>query len=673
MSVELALSGSISQDEGTAASGTPYTFTVTRTGDLSGTTSVNYQVTGTGSSPVEFADFSRGVIPSGSVTFSPGEQTKVITIGVTADTLVEGSENFVLTLSGASAGASITSDTATGTIVEDDIDDGILGVEIYAGSSFGTGGSGSSTRFGSTDPTDIAYNPVTGGFYLVDSEVDEAPFRSNINMFKLNGQAQLQAGISLRSFTSEPTGVAVWVTPSGAQHLFICDDNGRRIYEVDAANPTTSLRSFSTTGFGCQDPEDLSINPLNGNLFVLSENDHRIYEITQSGALVSTVYLPDTLVPIVDPNMADSGAEALAYDPVHDVFYVAGGFTTDIYVVSRAGEIIDTIDVLSDYPNNNGLRVYPKGLELAPSSDDPNMLSLWVTDYGLDQVADGRLIEIKLDQPVQPLPSDGQALNGTSGNDNLQATSGERWIIDGLAGNDTITTLGGNDIIRGGVGDDIISAGAGDDLIQFKGTGLGFDNVDGGDGIDRIEAGAKGTQIGLKSVSNVELISANGFASVSILGSSAGDTLDFTNVRLVGIGSINGAGGNDFIFGSSSADAIRGAAGADTLRGNGGADRFVFTTIADTKVSAPDKILDFQHGVDKLDLGQIDAVSTAGGNQAFTFIGESAFTNHAGQLRVDTTDPNKTLVLGDIDGNGVADFAIELSAGVQLSSGDFIL
>ena len=42
-------------------------------------------------------------------------------------------------------------------------------------------------------------------------------------------------------------------------------------------------------------------------------------------------------------------------------------------------------------------------LELAPSSDpndDPGKLSLYVADYGVDQVSDGRLFEINLGDPL---------------------------------------------------------------------------------------------------------------------------------------------------------------------------------------------------------------------------------------------------------------------------------
>ena len=264
-------------------------------------------------------------------------------------------------------------------------------------------------------------------------------------------------------------------------------------------------------------------------------------------------------------------------------------------------------------------------------------------------------------------------MTGTTGNDVLNATSDANWQVDGLAGNDTITTLGGNDIVTGGAGNDSIATGNGDDVIRFTGASQGVDSVDGGAGNDRIEATAKGTVIGLTSLSGVEAISANGFGLVTIKGSSASDVLDFTNAILTGITGIIGADGNDTISGSAAADVITGGAGADILRGNGGADKFRFDAVADSKVSAPDQIVDFQQGSDKDNLAGIDAVTTLTGNQAFSFVGEAAFTNHAGELRVDHTDPTKTVILGDVNGDGVADFAIHVTGNITLNAGDFAL
>lgn len=670
---QLALSGPQSGNEGSSGSPTAFQFTITRAGDLSGAVSVSYAVTGTGSSQASYGDFSLGVLPAGTVNFAPGETSKTVTINIVADASVESAETFLVTLSGATNGASITQGSITAAILNDDTGSAIRGVVVYQGSSFGSGPGDSPSHYGSTDPTDIAFNRATGHYVLVDSEVDETPFFSSTNMFDLDGRGSLATPMSLTSFTKEPTGVAAWVTPSGAQHYFITDDNEQRVFEVDAANPGVVIRSFSTRTFGCVDPEDISINPNNGNLFILSENDHRIYEVTQTGQLVSTVELPSKFMPIADPNAQDSGAEGLAYDAARDVFYIGGGFSTEIFVVSRAGLVVDTINILNQYPNANGLRVYTKGLELGPSSDGSGNLSLWVTDYGLDQVADGRVIEIMLNQPAQVAPSPTQSVNGTSGNDVLNATSDAQWIIDGLAGADRITALGGKDVITGGSGNDVIASGGGDDLIRFKGTSAGYDSIDGGSGVDRIEAGSKGTVIGLSSVSGVEVITANGFASVSISGSSAANTLDFSDVVLTGITAIKGGGGDDWIYGSQQKDVIVGGSGADTLYGNGGSDVFDFNALSESAPTAPDHIMDFAIGADKLDLKTIDANTLLTGNQAFMFIGEAAFSNKAGELRVDTSNPSQTLIVGDVNGDGLADFGIVLNGTLQLHASDLLL
>jgi len=127
--------------------------------------------------------------------------------------------------------------------------------------------------------------------------------------------------------------------------------------------------------------------------------------------------------------------------------------------------------------------------------------------------------------------------------------------------------------------------------------------------------------------------SAAGFSAVRILGTAAGDSLDFSATTLTGITEINGGAGNDTLIGSAGADTIVGGAGKDTLTGGGGADTFVFKAVGESTVANPDRILDFVSGVDRIDLSAIDANTRVAGNQAFTFIGADDFTG-LGQLRI---------------------------------------
>ncbi|MBL7781939.1 MAG: choice-of-anchor D domain-containing protein [Saprospiraceae bacterium] len=99
---------------------TPFFFTVSRSGDASGSNSVNYTVAGSGGNPANTADFG-GAFPSGTVTFTPLETSKQVQINVSGDVTDETDEGFSVTLSGPTGGAVITTSTATGTILDDEM------------------------------------------------------------------------------------------------------------------------------------------------------------------------------------------------------------------------------------------------------------------------------------------------------------------------------------------------------------------------------------------------------------------------------------------------------------------------------------------------------------------------------------------------------------------------
>src|SRR5437762_3104781 len=108
---------------------------------------------------------------------------------------------------------------------------------------------------------------------------------------------------------------------------------------IDPANPTAKLGQFDLKPLGCNDPEDVAVNSSNGHLFIAngSVGGREIVEVNNTGTQVfSTIVLP---AEIKDP-------EALCYEASHDVFYVGGGFSPDIWVVDRSGNIRQKLDVL---------------------------------------------------------------------------------------------------------------------------------------------------------------------------------------------------------------------------------------------------------------------------------------------------------------------------------------
>jgi serralysin len=151
-----------------------------------------------------------------------------------------------------------------------------------------------------------------------------------------------------------------------------------------------------------------------------------------------------------------------------------------------------------------------------------------------------------------------------------------------------------------------------------------------------------------------DLISGNAGAN-SLQGNSGFDHLD-------------GRGGNDRLFGGSGNDTLYGAGGADTLYGNSGADTFRFRALSDSLPTRRDTIMDFKSGEDHINLRNIDANTKAAGNQAFTFIGKLGFTGAAGQLKFASG-----LLSGDVNGDKIADFQVNIVGLTALAKSDFYL
>ena len=106
--------------EGNRGGSTAYAFTITRTGTISQPASIAWAAAGAGSAPASATDFIGGAFPAGTASFAAGEASRTITVAIAGDDAVEPEEGFAITLSAPSAGSSIATRSATGTIRNDD-------------------------------------------------------------------------------------------------------------------------------------------------------------------------------------------------------------------------------------------------------------------------------------------------------------------------------------------------------------------------------------------------------------------------------------------------------------------------------------------------------------------------------------------------------------------------
>ena len=202
------------------------------------------------------------------------------------------------------------------------------------------------------------------------------------------------------------------------------------------------------------------------------------------------------------------------------------------------------------------------------------------------------------------------------------AGNGAKNIIIGNSAINTLSGAGGDDTIEGKGGADVLNGNAGTNTVSYKNAPAG--------------------------------IAVNLNTGVGTAGEAQGDTIaNFTTIA--------GSAFADTIVASNAGNTITGGGLNDTLTGGTRKDTFVYLVITDSTPAKADTINGFSitgSTADVINLSAIDAIpATAAVNDAFTYIGTTAFSRVAGQLRFSSAQNS---LLGDTDGNGNADFSINM-------------
>lgn len=159
--------------------------------------------------------------------------------------------------------------------------------------------------------------------------------------------------------------------------------------------------------------------------------------------------------------------------------------------------------------------------------------------------------------------------------------------VDGGDGNDKITGSNaqnnlngnaGNDTLSGGGGDDNLDGGLGNDSLDggagddFLSGGGGNDILKGGAGIDTADFGDLDPQDTLAGQAGITLTLVNGAGIATYIEHANGADLGIHKATLTGIENIDGSLGNDKITGDTFANVIDGDEGNDILLGGSGND-----------------------------------------------------------------------------------------------------
>ena len=270
---------------------------------------------------------------------------------------------------------------------------------------------------------------------------------------------------------------------------------------------------------------------------------------------------------------------------------------------------------------------------------------------GTDRIDSSVSYSLALLDNVENLTLTGTAANSATGN----------AFANTLTGNAAANTLDGgdgNDILTGGLGADSMIGGGGNDAFVVDNALDSVVELAGGGTADRVNSSIS---YSLALLDNVENLLLTGTAAINGTGNAFANTL-------------TGNAAANTLDGGDGSDMLAGGLGVDHLTGGVGIDRFILNSLAESAVGTGlrDVIADFVSGTDKIQLTAIDANSSTAANDAFSLIGTGAFGNVAGQLRY-FADGGDTVLEGDVNGDGVADFQLQLTGNHTFFAADFLL
>jgi hypothetical protein len=512
-----------SQSEGDSGS-TAFTFTVTRDGSTAGAQTVDYAVTGSGANGANSADFTGGVLPTGTVTFADGDASATITINVSGDSDVEPDEGFTVTLANPSGNAEIISATADGTILNDDVN---IDISLVANQASGLEGDSGSTAF--------TFQVTRSGFTGVETTVDFAVLAS-------------ATGANAADFTGG-------VLPSGTVSFGVGDTDeiitinvsGDTLAEADEAF-TVSLSNANNgeivtgtaTSTITNDDSNLSITALDASQAEGDAGESTVFRflVTRSGDTSGTATA--SFAVSGDADAADFGGAL----PSGTVSFAAGETTQQIditvagddaiepdetFIVTLSGAVGATIvtgsassTIANDDQEDSGVFL-DGGVLTVIGTGDNDYVSLYgrgrnisvftynfaTRGYTFDVFRKSDVVSISVDVGAG---NDQVYLGGSIyrdsvielGDGNDRASGGRRSdVINGGNGNDVIYGNNGNDVIDGGAGNDYIRGGNHNDILR-GGSGNnwiygdnGHDILVGGDDFDYLNGGSgRDIQIG---------------------------------------------------------------------------------------------------------------------------------------------------------------------------------
>lgn len=338
-------------------------FLVTRFGDRSGTSTVNWD-TSDGTATTADNDY---VAASGQFVFAAGDSQKTISITVNGDTSEESHEFFSITLSEA-VGATVVDDVASGTILNDETTISISNESVTEGDT--------GMRF----IDEFVTAPVA---QLSESRGIEIGPDGNLYVSRHTDAAILKFdavdGSSLGVFAADPQlGAAKNLEFGPDGNLYVSDNVNHSIVRFDGTTGAF-IDVFVTAGSGGLNiPRGLTFDS-NGNLFVSSATTDEILRFDGiSGALI------DSFVTAGSGGL--NSPTALTFGSDGNLYVGSGAHSGDNSILRYDGTTGAFLNAFVSQ-GSAGLTIAPTGgVIFGPDMNNDGSQDLWVSNGNVDEV-----------------------------------------------------------------------------------------------------------------------------------------------------------------------------------------------------------------------------------------------------------------------------------------------
>ncbi|WP_216843254.1 Calx-beta domain-containing protein, partial [Microcystis aeruginosa] len=528
----------LSQTEGNTGT-KAFTFTVTRSGDTSGSSSANWTVSGTGTNQANATDFVGGILPSGTVSFAANETSQIITVNVSGDTTVETNEEFTVTLSNPT-NATITTAAATGTIQNDDTNTNQAPVITSSNSATVLENASISTLIYSATATDTD-GPVNQIVWsLGGNDASAFTIGSNNGEVRLKASAdyETKSSYSIDVIATDQNGSGVSTSKTVTigvidQALFsinnvtVNENAGTAIFTVTATDPISNGTSTATVNYATANGTAFGSTSANGDY--VSTSGSLSFGTGDSSKTISVVINDDTL-----------------YEPTPETFSVN----------------------LSN-PTNGAI----------------------ANSTSTGTINDNDSLPIISAQPSQVLEGNSGTTTQLIFQVSLSARSGQDVSVDysvtagtATAGNDYVSTSGTLLLSAGTLSRTITVLVQGDTDVESDET------------LTLILSNPVGTTISSGSITGKIINDDNTTGAITFTGTSGKDNLSGNLAApptTVPDEVFRGLGGDDNLFGYFGTNTFEGGPGADNLLGYSGKDTFFYPNFSDSLLNSMDTISRF--------------------------------------------------------------------------------